>query len=141
MTEHEIRQFLGRLQRWQDIEPVIAKIFYEMTKNREFSLVAAQIAGLGADLGLLADKALRKNQSVGGVISKDEIKEMLELLDNIADDIKLLRLKEEHISESGLGVGGAPRKGKPKTEKERKKEHIRRYGIEELPPRGTGLKK
>jgi len=51
------------------------------------------------------------------------------------------RIKEEHISESGLGVGGAARKGKPKTEEERKKEHIRRYGTEKLPPRGTGLEK
>lgn len=49
------------------------------------------------------------------------------------------RIKEEHIS--GIGVGGAPRKGKPKTEEERKEEHIRQYGTKELPPRGTGLKK
>lgn len=97
MTESELRQFLGRLEKWQDIEPVIHTIYYEMTKNREFSLITAQIAGLGADLGILLDKALRKNQTVAGVISKDEIKEMLELLDNIADDIKLLRLEKEHI--------------------------------------------
>jgi len=47
------------------------------------------------------------------------------------------RIKEERIS--GIGVGGAPRKGKPKTKKKRKEEHIKRYGSEELPPRGTGL--
>lgn len=48
-------------------------------------------------------------------------------------------MSNEHISDTGLGVGGAPRKGVPKTEKERKEEHIRRYGTEELPPRGSGL--
>lgn len=48
------------------------------------------------------------------------------------------RITEERIT-SGLGVGGAPRKGKPKTEEERKEEHIRRYGTEELPPGGSGL--
>lgn len=30
--------------------------------------------------------------------------------------------------------------GEPKSEGERKREHLRRYGTEELPPRGTGLK-
>lgn len=46
---------------------------------------------------------------------------------------------EDHIRETGIGIGGEPRKGKPKTEEERKAEHIRRYGEENLPPRGTGL--
>jgi len=50
------------------------------------------------------------------------------------------RIKEDRIT-SGIGVGGAPRRGKPKTEEERKTEHIRRYGTGELPPRGTGLEK
>lgn len=49
------------------------------------------------------------------------------------------RIKEDRISESGLGVGGSPRKGKPKTDEERREQHIKQYGTEELPPRGTGL--
>jgi len=57
------------------------------------------------------------------------------------ENLARIGIKEERIFESGLGVGGAPRKGKPKTEEERKEEHIRRYGTEKLPPRGTGLKK
>lgn len=41
---------------------------------------------------------------------------------------------------SGLGVGGAPRAGRPKTEAERAATHAQRVGGE-LPPRGTGLKR
>ena len=37
---------------------------------------------------------------------------------------------------SGLGVGGPPRQGKPKTEAERRKEHGG-----PTPPRGTGVRK
>lgn len=49
---------------------------------------------------------------------------------------------EDHIvDKSGIGIGGEPRRGKPKTEKERKAEHIRQYGEEKLPPRGTGIAK
>jgi len=40
---------------------------------------------------------------------------------------------------SGLGVGGRPRAGRPKTEEERLATHRARYGEESLPPRGTGL--
>jgi len=43
--------------------------------------------------------------------------------------------------ETGLGVGGAPRKGRPKTEEERLATHKARFGTSELPPRGTGLTK
>lgn len=52
-------------------------------------------------------------------------------------------MPEEFIRDepSGIGVGGTPRKGKPKTEKERLAEHIGRYGEENLPPRGTGIAK
>lgn len=49
---------------------------------------------------------------------------------------------EDHIiDKSGIGIGGEPRRGKPKTEEERKAEHIKRFGEKELPPRGTGLTK
>jgi len=41
---------------------------------------------------------------------------------------------------SGLGVGGRPRAGRPKTEAERAATHAKRFGGE-LPPRGTGLKR
>jgi len=41
--------------------------------------------------------------------------------------------------ESGLGAAGTPRFGRPKSEEERKKTHLRRFGTEELPPRGTGV--
>ena len=44
-----------------------------------------------------------------------------------------------HIRDTGIGVGGAPRRGVPKTEEERRATHIREYGEEKLPPRGTGL--
>lgn len=40
---------------------------------------------------------------------------------------------------TGLGVGGAPRRGRPKTEEERLATHKARFGTSELPPRGTGL--
>jgi len=40
---------------------------------------------------------------------------------------------------SGLGVGGRPRMGRPKTEAERLASHRARYGAGPLPPRGTGL--
>lgn len=40
---------------------------------------------------------------------------------------------------SGLGVGGSPRRGYPKTEAERLATHKSLYGTSELPPRGTGL--
>ena len=42
-------------------------------------------------------------------------------------------------SQSGIGVGGQPRFGQPKTEEERRLTHKALYGTEELPPRGTGL--
>lgn len=41
---------------------------------------------------------------------------------------------------TGLGVGGEPRSGKPKTEEERRATHKERFGDEILPARGTGLK-
>jgi len=51
-------------------------------------------------------------------------------------------INEDHIvDESGIGVGGTPRKSKSKTDKERLAEHIKQYGEEKLPPRGTGLTK
>ena len=33
------------------------------------------------------------------------------------------------------------RKGKPRTDEERKARHKRLYGTDKLPPRGTGLKR
>ena len=44
-------------------------------------------------------------------------------------------------SGSGLGVGGEGRQGKPKTDEERRAEHLERHGSEELPVRGAGLTK
>lgn len=58
---------------------------------------------------------------------------------------------QEEKTPSGLGVGGPPRRGKPKTEKERLEEHFGKEladllvellgdrAFELLPPRGTGL--
>jgi len=43
--------------------------------------------------------------------------------------------------QSGIGSGGQPRFGVPKTEAERMATHKSLYGTEELPPRGTGLKR
>lgn len=48
-------------------------------------------------------------------------------------------MSDKHLS--GLGAGGEPRKGQPKTEEERRATHLARYGEEKLPPRGTGLSK
>jgi len=42
---------------------------------------------------------------------------------------------------SGIGAGGSPRFGRPKTEEERLATHRALYGEETLPPRGTGLKR
>jgi len=42
---------------------------------------------------------------------------------------------------SGLGVGGRPRMGRPKTDAERRKTHRKRFGTSKLPPRGTGLRR
>ncbi len=39
---------------------------------------------------------------------------------------------------NGLGVGGEPRYGQPKTEAEREAEHLARFGSTETPQRGTG---
>lgn len=41
---------------------------------------------------------------------------------------------------TGLGAGGAPRMGKPKTDAERRATHKARTGSSKLPPRGTGLR-
>jgi len=42
-------------------------------------------------------------------------------------------------SESGIGIGGVGRAGYPKTNVERSATHKAKYGISELPTRGTGL--
>jgi len=42
---------------------------------------------------------------------------------------------------TGRGVGGGPRRGRPKTDKEREATHQRRFGNKKLPKRGTGLKR
>lgn len=42
---------------------------------------------------------------------------------------------------TGRGVGGSPRRGRPKTDAERTPTHQRRFGNTKLPPRGTGLKR
>lgn len=49
-------------------------------------------------------------------------------------------LKPRLSGVSGLGVGGRPRMGRPKTEAERAAEHARRFGGP-LPPRGTGIRR
>ena len=46
-----------------------------------------------------------------------------------------------YIPETGIGIGGSPRFGNPKTEAERRYTHKIIFGNEELPPRGTGLKR
>jgi len=47
--------------------------------------------------------------------------------------------RTKHLENTGLGVGGEPRKGAPKTEEERRLSHEARFGKEEPPERGTGL--
>ena len=42
---------------------------------------------------------------------------------------------------TGLGTGGTPRRGVPKSEAERLATHETRFGSSKLPPRGTGLTK
>jgi hypothetical protein len=42
---------------------------------------------------------------------------------------------------SGLGVGGAPRMGHPKSNAERRTTHKARFGTSKLPPRGTGVRR
>lgn len=42
---------------------------------------------------------------------------------------------------SGIGAGGKGRYGIPKTEEERLATHQAIYGSQELPPRGTGIKR
>lgn len=44
-------------------------------------------------------------------------------------------------SKSGIGVGGSPRKGNPKTDIERRREHQERHPGTSLPKRGSGLKR
>ena len=40
---------------------------------------------------------------------------------------------------TGIGIGGRPRFGRPKTDEERRLTHYLRYETTDLPPRGTGL--
>ena len=46
-----------------------------------------------------------------------------------------------YIPKTGMGIGGSPRFGRPKTEAERRATHKALFGDGELPPRGTGLKR
>jgi len=52
----------------------------------------------------------------------------------------LLRKRKTKTQEMEEAVEGPPGGGEPgKTEAERRENHKRRFGTEELPPRGTGL--
>lgn len=42
---------------------------------------------------------------------------------------------------TGIGIGGAPRRGVPKTSAERLATHREKYGESSLPERGSGLAK
>ena len=44
-------------------------------------------------------------------------------------------------SKSGLGIGSSPRRGQPKTDTERRREHQKRYPGTSLPERGSGLRR
>lgn len=52
---------------------------------------------------------------------------------------------EKDKKASGLGVGGAPRRGRPKSNEERLKAHFganwREHKVSELPARGSGLRR
>ncbi|HDD44595.1 MAG TPA: hypothetical protein ENG63_07035 [Candidatus Desulfofervidus auxilii] len=51
-------------------------------------------------------------------------------------------MKKETASETtGLGIGGRPRFGRPRSEAERRLMHRRRFGTEKLSPRGTGIRR
>ena len=42
-------------------------------------------------------------------------------------------------TETGIGIGGSPRRGMPKSEGERRRGHQLSFGSKKVPPRGTGL--
>ena len=69
---------------------------------------------------------------------------ILGVLGAIGTGIYFLTKKKSSLGspeESGLGVGGRPRMGRPKTTEERLATHARRYPGETLPPRGEGLRR
>lgn len=53
--------------------------------------------------------------------------------------------KVKRFKRTGIGIGGAPRRGKPKTDEERLRQHFgadwRKHSAKELPKRGAGLKR
>jgi len=117
-----IRGYCSPESGWRDLHNFGSEIydfFNEHTKKEDYTKeVFAQCQEFVSKL-----RQIRKKLT-GEVISMDHITD------------------EDHIvDKSGIGIGGEPRRGKPKTEKERKAEHIRQYGEEKLPPRGTGIAK
>ena len=68
-----------------------------------------------------------------------------QLMTDLADQARVWRKEVEQLTinptsdpTSGLGVGGEPRYGQPKTEAERAAEHEAKFGTKETPERGTG---
>ncbi len=107
-----------------------------------------------------------KAVSIGGVSFKPEdlkngVRELrdLEILEvalceegmhpnaDILDYNEVAKADEAHffikadIKKDGLGENGVPRRGRPKTEEERRETHRELYGNEELPERGSGIEK
>ena len=44
-------------------------------------------------------------------------------------------------TDEGRGVGGTGRRGRPKSDEERRETHKESHGTEDLPPRGSGLRR
>ncbi|MBA7611728.1 hypothetical protein ES703_18957 [subsurface metagenome] len=55
-------------------------------------------------------------------------------------EVEQLTINPEPIEKSGLGVGGEPRYGQPKTEAEREATHEARFSTTKTPERGSGQK-
>jgi len=132
MTEEKIRQVLTKYSlvpiptRLRKIEKNWYRIYFHKSDTLLFSRIEEELRKLRFEV----------HPDVSADMSQ------IDVYNHFQEDNPMTeRIKEGRISENGLGVGGAPRKGVPKTEEERKEEHIRRYGTEELPPRGTGLEK
>ena len=70
-----------------------------------------------------------------------------QLMIDLADQARAWRKRVEQLTinptgdpTSGLGIGGEPRYGEPKTAAEREAEHLARYDTTEIPERGSGQK-
>ncbi|MBA7608637.1 hypothetical protein ES703_15816 [subsurface metagenome] len=90
---------------------------------------------------LLTIEALAK-ETYPMVNSDQEKQQMTDLAEQARQwrkEIEQLTMGSDN-PDNGLGTGGEPRYGQPKTEAERETEHLARFGTAETPQRGTGQK-